>query len=232
MVISVHLPKTAGSTFRDTLALVYGDAMFYDYGDQFGFVDVRPPTPAMQAIRWRRRLRYRPYIKASDKCIHGHFLASKYLDKYPDAKLITWMRDPVERVVSHYHYWKRKPDPAHSICRHLVDNKLSLLEFAQLAQMRNLQARYLDNVPLSRFSFVGLQAHFDAMIETLWPLLGVPAVPVQTKNTNASKSVGANYELDASVRAQIAELNSADVALYSEAVERAQASGRIAAPAV
>ena len=45
-------------------------------------------------------------------CIHGHFLPVKYriaLARRP-AHYVTWLRDPVERIASHYAFWRRDYD--------------------------------------------------------------------------------------------------------------------------
>src|SRR4030065_365461 len=51
---------------------------------------------------------------AGVECIHGHFLPLKYLllSVKRELKFITWMRDPVERILSHFFYWKRNYDSA------------------------------------------------------------------------------------------------------------------------
>lgn len=227
MVISVHLPKTAGSTFRDTLAVVYGDDIFFDYGDQDQFVDGGRASLWARLVRFRRRIRFRKTLRPTDRCIHGHFMATKYLAQFPDATYITWMRDPVERVASHYYHWLRKPDPSTA---HLLQGRTVPLEtFAELEIVRNLQAKYLDGVPLSRFAFVGVQEYFEPMLERLWPILNLPPVPPQTRNTNRAKAVGERYEIAPAVRAYVAELNARDYELYNAVLARPEAQGLVVA---
>jgi len=63
-------------------------------------------------------------------------------DLFPHAELITWVRDPVERVISSYHHRLRDPDPQHPVCHELHDRKLSLTQYASLPLVRNEMTRY------------------------------------------------------------------------------------------
>ena len=53
---------------------------------------------------------YRELNKIDDsvKCIHGHFPAKKYLPFFVtrNIRFITWVRDPFDRMLSNYFYWK------------------------------------------------------------------------------------------------------------------------------
>lgn len=78
MIISMHIPKTAGHTFNSFLEKIYKDKIYYHYND----------------------------VKCEDssvEVIHGHFTANTYDIK--GAKYITWVRHPVYRYLSIFgHY--------------------------------------------------------------------------------------------------------------------------------
>ena len=42
---------------------------------------------------------------ASPACIHGHFLPLSYrhLARRADVRFVTWLREPIDRLLSHYH---------------------------------------------------------------------------------------------------------------------------------
>lgn len=221
MILSVHMPKTAGTTFRQILVDIYGSQIFFDYCDQYNFVDPQKPSLVTQVGRLVRSGRFKQFRfspRSSDRCIHGHFRASKYLPRYNDAKLITWLRDPVERVASHYYHWLRHPDPYHSLSRKLNVEKLSLEDFARLEPMQNLQYRYLDGVPIERFGFVGVQEHLEAMLPRLFSFLEAPSVTLKTKNVNQEKALNKRYELSSETRALIESLNHKDRDIYNYAL--------------
>ena len=97
--------------------------------------------------------------------MHGHFIATKYWRRYPDARYMAWFREPVERLASHYHYWKRKPDRKNPTCQRLIEEDLSLEAFAALPEMRDVQARFLGEVPPERLAFVGITERYDESMD-------------------------------------------------------------------
>jgi hypothetical protein len=89
VLISVHLPKTAGSSFHHILRREYGDKMLLDYGD----IPINTP-------REKRNAKALADAKANEKndfgetkCIHGHFLPRKYLPlkKRCMTRFVVWL---------------------------------------------------------------------------------------------------------------------------------------------
>lgn len=225
----MHIPKTGGNTFRAHLKEVFGDDICFVYTSQWRFVDVYTPTPMVRFYRGLRALRSkfrdRSQLRPTDRCIHGHFRAESYMDLFPDGLAMTWVRDPVERLLSQYYYWKRRPFREHSICNLLIRNNLSPLEFAEIEVMRNLQCRYFNTKALQDFGFVGITEQFDACLDGFYRLVGVQTKRSEARNKNPNKSTNTRYEIDPAVRARIAALNSRDCKLYDEAVEQALKAG-------
>lgn len=233
VLISVHLPKTAGGTFREHLIGLYAPDICFDFTDQYTFIDTAPPTLVMRMQRTLRAYKLgRSRLRETDRCIHGHFRADKYRTRFPDARLVTWLRDPVERVVSHYRHWKRNRNTSHSISRRLLRENLDLVQFAEIDVMRNLQSRYLNGVPLQDFWFVGVQEYFEAMIPHFYAQLGLEAVAHKAITHDSEKPVHDRYALDPETWVCIDALNQQDRALYTQALERARHLGiPIAMPA-
>lgn len=226
MLISVHLPKTAGGSFREHLIGLYAPHICFDFTDQYHFVDTTPPTPLMRLQRKLRSYKLgRSRLLDTDRCIHGHFRADKYLSRFPNARLVTWVRDPVERVVSHYQHWKRNRNMSHSISRRIIRENLSLLQFAEIEVMRNLQSRYLNGVPLDDFWFVGVQEYFEAMIPLFYAQLNLEPVTYQPITHASEKPVQERYVLDPESWARIDALNQQDRWLYEQALERSRSLG-------
>jgi hypothetical protein len=212
LIVSIHVPKTGGETFRDILEELTEGHLQRDYGD-------RPLAP--MSVRQRLRLATaRPHLEPGTRAVHGHFIATKYWRRYPDARYMAWFREPVERLASHYYYWKRKPDRKNPTCERLIEEDLSLEAFAALPEMRDVQARFLGEVPPERLAFVGITERYDESID-LFRQAFYPELPATAERTNANPERGGDgYDLDPSVRATIAALNSADVALYEAATNR------------
>ena len=216
LIVSIHVPKTGGETFRDILEELTEGHLQRDYGD-------RPLAP--MSVRQRLRLATaRPHLEPGTRAVHGHFIATKYWRRYPDARYMAWFREPVERLASHYYYWKRKPDRKNPTCARLIEEDLSLEAFAALPEMRDVQARFLGEVPPERLAFVGITERYDESID-LFRRAFYPELPASAERTNANPERGGDhYDLDPSVRATIAGLNSADVTLYEAASAASRSS--------
>jgi hypothetical protein len=212
LIVSIHVPKTGGETFRDVLEAMVGGHLQRDYGDQ-------PLAPSTIRQRWRLATA-RPQLEPGTRAVHGHFIATKYWRRYPDARYMAWFREPVERLASHYHYWQRRPDRSNPTCRRLLEEDLSLEAFAALPEMRDVQSRFLGAVPVARLVFVGLTERYDESME-LFRRAFHPQLPAATERQNANPDrEGVRYELEPAVRAVVERLNPADMALYAAACER------------
>ncbi len=86
-IFFVHIPKCAGTAIRKLLEKTYGrDSLV-------GVYDV---------VAHQNK---REYIE-SGKVIYGHFGTEYYRDYSGPKFTVTVLRDPVDRLVSHYSYWK------------------------------------------------------------------------------------------------------------------------------
>lgn len=135
-----------------------------------------------------------------------------------DCELITWLRDPVERVVSNYHHFLRSPDMRDDCCRALHERRLSLLQFAELDWMRNEATRYLAGKPLDAFAFVGIAERFEESLQRLGHRFSWSGqVLARRDNTNPARLTD-RYELTTAERECIAALNADDQVMYDQAV--------------
>ncbi|MBC7367529.1 MAG: sulfotransferase family 2 domain-containing protein [Undibacterium sp.] len=217
MIISVHVPKCAGTSFRHVLAELYGDALWLNYGAIFSREQFRADVVPAQAT-----------------CIHGHFFADAF-DSFVSAessKLVTWVRHPVDRVVSHYYHFLRSPDMRDDCCCALYERGLKLIEFAELDWMRNEATRYLAGKSIEQFAFVGVAERFEESLSVFADDLGWPlSLEVPRVNTNPDRKT-ASYELSADDYEQIINLNTLDLMWYRRAVERLERQLMTRAPLV
>jgi len=207
MLISIHIPKCAGTSFRHVLRHVYGDGLWLNYGTIFSRAQAQEHL-----------------IPPGSKCIHGHFLADALDDFASDAQRITWLRHPVERVVSNYFHFLRSPDVRDDCCRAIYERGLSLRQFAELDWMRNGATRYLAGKSLGEFAFVGVAERFEESLDVFAKTFGWPQpLPAPVENTNPQRT-SLNYELSAEDSNFILALNTADLALYRSAVANLDAA--------
>jgi hypothetical protein len=208
MIVSVHVPKCAGTSFRHLVDRIYGATAWYNYGTIFSRDQCRlelvPPGTAF---------------------IHGHFIADSFDDIFPERTLITWVRDPVERVVSNYHHFLRSPDMRDDCCRALHEKKLNLREFADLDWMRNMGCRYLANKPVEDFKFAGIAERFAESMQLYCRLFGFSDPDFLPRvNTNPDRK-RERYELSPEDRDYILERNMSDIGWYAEALARLERRG-------
>jgi hypothetical protein len=197
MLISVHIPKCGGTSFRAVLAGIFGQGLWLNYGNMFCQPEVRPDR-----------------IPRDTRCVHGHFLADTFDELVPRPRLVTWLRHPVERVVSNYYHFLRTPDPRDACCRDLYEKNLSLEAFAELDWMRNEATRYMAGKAVDEFAFVGIVERFAESLELFGATFGLP-VPAEAPRINVNhERVTATYPLSTRTYEHILKLNLRDLIAY------------------
>ena len=209
IVIFLHIPKAAGSTLNRVIAQNYPPAAILKVGG-------KTDAALLGAVTGEVRL------------IAGHRPFGMHAQLTRPFTYITVLRDPVERVLSQYHFLKRVAE--HPLQRALASGELSLRDYAR--QSPDSQTRYLagsntdDSTLLEQaktnltthFAVAGLTERFDETVVLLQRALGWKVRPFANSNVSAGrlKSGGHSREdLDA-----IRECNQLDLALYDFARER------------
>ena len=219
LLVSLHLPKTAGTSFAEALRRAYGEGCRIEYVDQ-----------PMQRARWRRRwdALARAVVArrglASVSCVHGHFLPTKYrlaVGARP-VRYVTWLRDPVERLASHYHYWRRDyagDDPTQPLRNRMLDEDWTFERFALGAEMRDLYHEYLWGFDPARFDFIGITERYEQDLARFAQTFGSGGAFVANVRVNPDRCEE-RYPIEAALRARIEAHHARDAALYRWAVER------------
>ena len=216
LIASIHVPRAGGTTLRTWLQRQWGQALVPDYDDQPLSSDYDVRVRAARAGAGR-------FLPATARAVHGHFLASKYRDASP--RLAIWFREPVERTASHHRFWRRTAgdgDPNATKRRFLAEGR-DLAGFAEMPELRDVHARFMDGVPLAGFAFVGVFEQFARGVRLFARLFGLPD-PGDLAALNANPREAAREEaIPADVRERIAGLNRRDRELYAAATERFEA---------
>jgi len=220
LVIFVHIPKTAGTSLRVVIE------RNFDKKDIFT-VDGRDPQKSVKLFN-----NLKSTDKASFSLVQGHveFGAIKDLP-HKQIKYITFVRDPVERVLSYYSYILsdayRRPQAAMAESISLKDYLLSKSDW----QINNHQTRMIaGNVPpvygacneevleraknniINHFHFVGIAERFDESILSMSKSLGWK-IPFYKKLNITSKRITQDT-LDEEEKYLIRNDNRFDLELY------------------
>lgn len=227
-LVFLHIPKTAGTSLRALLSKQIPDQ---------AMVILDPPLAAGTKAEFTQRL---PQMRA----LMGHLYFGVDEQLGFRADYVTFLRDPVARVVS---FWKHQQTHAHSAFHAQVKAGVTLREFVNSCQTlqtdnhmtrilvgtcapgmldgsinRIADERYLqialDNVA-QRFRFVGFVEHFDASIRALFEALGWPVKAKWDKRLNVLRS--ARDELDDATLEAIRRHNALDLALYQQLLDSA-----------
>lgn len=220
-VISVHVPKTAGSSFQRILTTVYGDARVMRDNDEVPMNPLMPYNVDWQAWRESSSAQVRS-IAPEFRAIHGHFAIEKYIDAFPDARRIAWVRHPTSWVISLYFYWKHVAIRKNPLVIRLQDEQMSLEEFAHDPSVRNrVSGCFLKGVPLSDFDFIGVQEHFNDDVRDLVRLMEWRELPLRIENSNPAPGYtdqADKLRKDARLFDRLVSLNEEDMNLYEEAL--------------
>jgi len=216
MIISVHLPKTAGTSFRHSLQDYYGDKLLQNYTD--------PPQRLNDIERNSKAVKLALETLDVDyenvECIHGHFLPFGYLllKNASPITFITWMRNPVERIASNYYhvlqYYKNWNRPFHY---KMIDEKWSLEQYCLCDEMRNMYSKFLWGFPLEYFDFIGITEHYKEDFRYFANKYLSP--DVQSIRLNVNKESNGIYNINKSLRKKIEDFHHADMELYERALD-------------
>jgi Sulfotransferase family len=95
-LISIHIPKTGGSTIHESLRLWFGVNFYTHYVNE----ETASPPYKIEIL--------------GNSCIHGHFNRFRRYgvdDFYPNSnQFITFLRDPFEQHISTFFYLKREAE--------------------------------------------------------------------------------------------------------------------------
>jgi len=219
MLISLHMPKTAGNSFLKSLSETFAGKLLQDYTDM----------PLIQqyyaGILTREEVCEKQILHAQwsqYQCIHGHFLGNKYYaqrEQYP-MTFITWLRDPVERLISNYHFFKRSYDPATAgiLFRKVIEKNWSLEQFCFSDEYKNFYGKYLWDVPYDAFDFIGVTEFYEEDLHYFSEKFLNTRLDAFRLNCSTGNKASV-YDIDPGFRREVESFHSDDLALYTRALE-------------
>lgn len=219
-IVIVHIPKTAGTSLKESIAAKFDvNEICFDYHQPLAKIpSLRKIQCLVSSVQTRR---------IEQHIIFGHFLAGKYADfskllfcKRKGWTYITFLRDPLQRAISHYHFWKRTHHVEHRIWRRFTRENWTLERFLLCREFENFQSQFLWRFPISNFDFIGIAEHFEESLQMLGYMLPeFHGLSIRADNSHPEKRTGDRYSIDASLAEEFMRHNAEDYAIYNQAME-------------
>jgi hypothetical protein len=200
-VLFVHIPKTAGTSFRVAAEKYFGqDNTFYDYSSNA----LETSAEILEKVYNKNDL-YALYTflnQHPQSFLSGHFNINKYAPLYDALNIVTFVREPVSQVLSHYNHFKNN-----------YGYDKGLLEFAEEKRFRNVQSRNLRTLDVRLYGFIGLTEEYNTSID-LFNTLFNTSLPHMHMNEKSLDSLSVK-DIGKEDMEKIKKLNMQDIELYN-----------------
>lgn len=211
-LISIHIAKTGGRSFYEILKNEYGEAV----DPRTRRVDYFPGKDYSNTLVNR--------IPGNIGVLHGHLHYKHIKDIHLKDKprIITWFREPVDRVISNYYYMIGRVNEVGEQHSHYSKHRHTLIEYAK-DSVPNKMSKCIKGISLEDLFFFGFQESFYEDVRILAKKLEwskeIPDIHLNTANSYDAYETAPTKksDIDQSMRDEIAWINRDDIKLYEEA---------------
>ncbi len=217
LLLFLHIPKAAGTTLKSVLSrqCSLGEILHIDGRDPKSSIEEIEALPTED--------------KMGIKCVAGHMPFGLHAYFAQSATYITFLRDPVDRIISHYYYVRTSPQ--HYLHEVVMSKQMTLMDYSASdisSELSNGQTRLIsgyeepeatkETLALAKenlskhFAFVGLTERFDESLVLLARQFGWRNVFYVERNV--TKDRPRREEIPDEVLAQIRAQNALDWELY------------------
>ena len=201
-LLFIHIPKTAGTSFRFSAQEFFGKKRtFFDYSP----TSIETSQIILDKIYQNKDPYsfYSHFLKEKRSLLSGHFPTEKYAALYDTVNIVSFVREPIARVLSHY---------AHYSLYNGYTKKLD--DFIEEKRFQNVQARNLAGRDLSLYGFLGITESYDDSLDLFEKQYGI-RLKKRKLNVRKKKINELAYP-EKEIVEKIKELNKLDLALYEK----------------
>ncbi|WP_231758084.1 sulfotransferase family 2 domain-containing protein [Microbulbifer elongatus] len=205
-IVFIHVPKTAGTSFRSGADAFFGSGrVCRDYGAEAAETSgIVRQWMNLSPDNWMFR---KAFEREGYQLLAGHFHAARYVSVFGVQRMVTFLRNPLQRTVSEY--------------THFVRNngfEGTFEEFYRAKQNINRQFRILGNLPWVGLGFIGFTDQYEQSLNLLNRKFNL-AIPELTENLSRD-SYADPYEITEEQEMELRKLNAAELHFYGLAREQ------------
>ncbi len=196
-IVCVHFPKAAGTSLSWQFGQILGTKLCLDYAhDPLIVKDYNSVD-----------------FPAGKIMVFGHFHPACY-DR-ANAFRMTFLRHPLDNLISIYSFWKKMPEHGNFIHRRFLEEQPSLLAFSQHASLRCLMSEvYFGGYDMNRFDFIGFYENRVVDLAKLSEKIGVNISPDIRYNSTRYDDEDESRRHDQDLRKKLTDVLSQDIRFY------------------
>lgn len=226
-IVFDHIPKCAGTTVHTFLRNYYPKRLIFEVTDKNAKIN------DFKNFSKKKRNRF--------KFIHGHFANLLFDFVRNDSVKVVVFREPIDRIISHYYFVKRRKD--HRLHQQVfVNNNVLLKDYCSLIdsdELRNFYTkRYsgmsdeeIKNFPEkamnsafdsinNKYDIVGFQDNVTEFINKLIVKINLPEGVYQNEKINHTINRVSVDDMDTETINEIKKYNQLDIELYDKLREK------------